>query len=97
MAGEELYEEVRTYTSAIPGDGQPHILVQPVKKRTEVVITCGFGGAVVQVAMRERSEDAWINLPAISTWNFKLKIGEMLLVRSDANVRVPVALSEAFD
>ncbi len=94
--GEEAYEEVRTFTVAVPGDSLPHILVGPMKQRTEITVTCGFGGANLQVSMRENSEDAWIALPVIGVWSFKLKIGEMLHVRSDMAVRVPVALSEAF-
>lgn len=87
--------ENSTFTVVVPGDVLPHILVPPVGAKTEVVITCGFGGANVEVSMRERGQDeTWVLLPAVSTWTKKLKIGEMLFVRSDALVRVPVALGE---
>ncbi len=93
--GEEAYEEVRTFTADVPGDNLPHVLLPPVKQRTEVVITCGFGAANLQIAMRENSEDAWIGLPGVGTYTIKLKIGEMLHARSDLAARVPMFLSEA--
>jgi len=87
--------ENSTFTVSVPGDGAPHLLVTAVKVKTEVVITCGFGAAVVEVSMRENGPDStWVPLPGVSTWTKKLKVGEMLFVRSDLATRVPVALGE---
>ena len=85
-----------TYTVSVPAGLQPMILVAAASDPTTVTITCGFGAAAVEVSMRENGDDSsWVALPLLGVmWTKKLRVGEMLFVRSDLAVRVPVVLAE---
>jgi len=84
----------RTYTASVPGDGLPHILVSRVTGPVEVIITCGFGAANVEISMRENGDDSsWVALPALSLpYPKRLRANDMLFVRSDLAVRVPITM-----
>jgi hypothetical protein len=89
--------DLTTYTASVAAGNVVDILVAAVPKPTLVTITCGFGVAVVEVSCRENGEDStWVQLPALGVpWTKKLKVGEMLFVRSNLAVRVPIVLAEA--
>jgi hypothetical protein len=86
-----------TYTTSVPAGNVIGILVAAVPRPTLVTVTCGFGVATVAVSCRENGEDStWVQLPALGVpWTKKLGQGEMLFVRSDLAVRVPIVLAEA--